>query len=100
MKRYAKAPNTIVHPAGQPSETPPPYSEELVDFDIERMLAQGGEILRREIRNLMSASAKGKLDAAGARDLVAYLKLLSELKAQQQAEFADMDEEELKKFSK
>ncbi len=66
------------------------------EFDVEALLNKGAEILRREITNLMRLSAKGKLEGGDARDLVAYIKLLSELKTEQQAALKNMTDEELK----
>lgn len=84
---------------------PPPAVEEAsadsqpVSFDIEHMLNTGGEILRREIRNLLAESSKGKLNAASARDLCAYIKLLSELKQTQLEELENLSDEDLKKLA-
>lgn len=97
MKRLIRSPNTIVPTASQPSDSP---SEELVDFDVEKLLAQGGAILSREIRNLMRSSSSGKLEPAEARDLVAYLKLLSEIKISQAKAYEDMSDEDLAKIAK
>jgi hypothetical protein len=90
MKRYAK-PTTELPP--KPAAAEP--NSELPEFDIEALLAKSGEILRREITNIMSQSSAGKLDAASSRDLVAYIKLLSELKAEKQAELANMSDDDL-----
>ena len=70
---------------------PPPE----VDFDVEKLLAKGGSILQREITNLLSESAKGKLAAASARDLVSYIKLLHELRKADADAAADMTDEQL-----
>lgn len=70
-------------------------SEMGTEFDVTKLLAHGGAILQREIRNLMAESSKGKLGAASARDLVAYIKLLSELEAKQAADLANMTDDEL-----
>ena len=57
--------------------------------DIEKLQDKALEILRREINNLFKDSSNGKLGAAGARDLVAYIKLLDELAVQQKAAAAE-----------
>lgn len=67
-------------------------------FDIEELLAKGGEILRREILNLLMESSRGKLSAASSRDLVAYVKLLSELKADALEQLDDLSDDELRKL--
>lgn len=68
-------------------------------FDVEELLNKGGELLRREIANLLGESSRGKLSAASARDLVAYIRLLSELKEAQAAELADLPDAELRRVS-
>lgn len=73
--------------------------EALEAFDVETLLAKCGELLRREITNLLMESSGGKLAPNSSRDLVQYVKLLSELKAEQLKELADMTEEELKELN-
>ena len=70
------------------------------DFDVNALLSKGGEILKREIRNLLRESANGKLSSGSARDLVNYLRLLSELKIEEEAAANELSEEELKKLVK
>ncbi len=70
------------------------------DFDINALLAKGGEILKREIRNLMRESANGKLSSGSSRDLVSYLKLLSELKIDEEGAAQNLSDEELQKIAK
>jgi len=64
-------------------------------LDIDSLLDKCAAILQREVSNLMMESSGKKLSAASARDLVAYIKLLSELKADQAAELANMSDEQL-----
>ncbi|GAC1503751.1 MAG: hypothetical protein NVS1B10_08910 [Candidatus Saccharimonadales bacterium] len=71
-----------------------------MEFDVTALLAQGGAILQRELRSLMSESSGGKLAPNSARDLVAYVKLLNELEKQQKAELAAMDDQELEEIAK
>lgn len=95
MRRIAK-PNTTIpttEPASIDSEVP-------ADFDVEKLLAQGGAILTREIKNLMIASSRGKLEPNEARDLVSYLKLLTELKAAEEATNENLTTEELEQIAK
>lgn len=66
-----------------------------VVFDVEALLDKGGEILRREIQNLMIESSGKKLSSASSRDLVAYLRLLSELQQDQKAKLENLTDEEL-----
>lgn len=69
------------------------------DLDVEALLQQGGEILKREIRNLMIESTGAKLSPASARDLVAYVKLLSELRTEQKDAASELTDEELTALS-
>lgn len=62
------------------------------------MLAKGAEILRREISNLMIESSGKKLSSASAKDLVNYLKLLSEIKLEQEKFLGSLTDEELEKL--
>jgi hypothetical protein len=64
-------------------------------FDVEEQLEKAQIVLTREVRNLLTASAAGKLSPPHARDLCAYVKLLSELKAAQTADLAGKTDEEL-----
>lgn len=90
MHRNPKADNTWV-----------PGAEEIAEnFDVDKLLAKGGEVLRREVQNLMRESAKGKLSAGSARDLVNYLSLLSKLKIEEEDSARNMSDDELKKLSK
>jgi hypothetical protein len=86
MHRNERAPNTWV-----------PGSEDISgDFDVEALLAKGGEVLKREFKNIMRESANGKLSPGSARDLVNYLRLLSELKIEESQAANALSEEELK----
>lgn len=69
--------------------------EPLHEFDVVAELEKVQLVLQREVRNLLTASAAGKLSPPHARDLVAYVKLLSELKAEQEAELASQKDEDL-----
>ncbi len=94
MRRFAAKPNQSSIPLSAPvAET------ELEPLDVDHLLERGGEILRREIANLMAESSSRKLSPTSARDLVAYVKLLSELRTEQKREIANMSEEELKKLA-
>lgn len=64
-------------------------------FDVEALMDKGGEILRREIQNLMIESTGKKLSSASSRDLVAYLRLLSELQKDQKETLTKLTDEEL-----
>lgn len=83
----------------RPTSNEAPEPAEPVAFDIEELLSKGGEILRREILNLLMESSRGKLSAPSSRDLVAYIKLLSELKADALAAFVDMSDEQLRQLA-
>lgn len=68
-------------------------------LDIENLLDKCAVVLQREISNLMMESSGKKLGPASARDLVAYIKLLSELKANMKAELASLNDEALRKLA-
>lgn len=89
MKRFASKPPTQLAPPQAPADETP------AAFDVLSLLDKAGTILTREVRNLMAESSAGKLSPTSARDLVAYLKLLSELKSQQAEELAAMSDDQL-----
>lgn len=95
MKRIIPQTNNVA--PSSPAVAPPPDAAAGV-FDIDALLAKAGEIVRREIMNLMSESSGKKLSPASARDLVAYVKLLSEIKMERDKALSDMSDEELKKI--
>lgn len=73
----------------------PTTPDNVAPMDIDDLLSKGGEILKREIRHLLRESAGNKLSPGSARDLVAYVKLLSELKEGAQKELENLTDEEL-----
>lgn len=77
-----------------------PVEEVTPGFDADELLSKCGVILQREIRNLLIASTGRKLDRGESQDLVAYIKLLSEIKVEQQEEVSNFTNEELIKVSK
>ena len=62
-----------------------------LDFSLQSQLEKCAEILRRDLSYLMTEASKGKLSAPSARDLVAYIKLLNDLK--------DLEKDDLNKLS-
>ncbi len=93
MKRYPK-PNTEIKETGAIME------ETSGAFDVQNELEMCEEILRREVRNLMSESSRGKLSEKSARDLSSYIKLLSEMRDEQREKLKDLTKEELEKLAK
>ena len=73
-----------------------PEEAPVANFDVVSLLDKAGLILQREVTNLAIASASGKLLPAHARDLVAYVKLLHDLKREQEDTAASLTDEELK----
>lgn len=69
-------------------------------FDVAKELELCEEILRREVRNLMSESCKSKLSEKSARDLTSYIKLLSEMRDEQREGLRKLSTEELEKLAK
>lgn len=94
MSKFIVNKHRPLAPATEPVEGPSS------PLEIEAELDRCGEILKREIKNLMSLSSRGKLDAGASRDLVAYIKLLHDLKLDQQDRVSGMTDEELLKLTK
>lgn len=88
MKFIAKANPSV-------GATPKVQSQILEPQDVTQLLAKGSLVLSREIANLLSESASGKLSKGSATDLVAYLRLLNELKKEEQDKLSNMTDEEL-----
>lgn len=73
-----------------------PLPESQSEFDIEDLLAKTAEVLRREVKNLMLESSRGKLSAGSARDLVVYVELLKKLKLEEEEAARLLTDEQLK----
>lgn len=93
MRRYQK-PNTEIEQAGESTEA------DSSPFDVEKELELCEEILRREVRNLMSESARGKLSDKSSSSLRDYIKLLAEMKDEQKEKLKNMSADELQKLVK
>jgi hypothetical protein len=65
------------------------------DQDVDTLLTKAYLVLQREIQNLVMASARGKLQAAESKDLVAYIKLLNDIKLDGEALLNSMPVEQL-----
>jgi len=81
------------------SSTKPPEIDPK-DVSVDRLIDDGLYILHREIKNLLYASSKGKLDANNARDLRDHLKLLFELKARENDSLKGLTDEQLEAKAK
>lgn len=93
MAKYvAKAPPTEYVSSSKPVEQ---HSELAADFDIDKLLDKGLLILQRDMQNIMAQGVHSKLDGAASRDLVSYIKLLNELKAEKAKDLANMTDEQL-----
>ncbi len=69
-------------------------------MELDKLIEKTYEALRRDVNHILAASAGSKLDAASARDLVNYYKLLSDIKRQQEKDdsgLAKLSDEELEK---
>jgi len=98
MKRYINQNGKINRSPQIPlSSSSEPVEAVSSDLDVVDLLKKSSEILNREIRNLMTESSRGKLNAASARDLVRYIKLLNELKQDLANSLSEMTDEELLK---
>lgn len=69
-------------------------------YDVQDLLDKCGEILRREVTNLLMESSRGKLGEKSARDLAAYIKLLSDLKEEETAKLTELTDEQLQSIIK
>lgn len=72
----------------------------ITDTSVDALLDGGLLALSREMKNLLIASAKGKLDSASARDLRDSIKLLFELKERESKNAGQLDDEQLKEQAK
>lgn len=77
-----------------PAPLPEPETP-LSDISVDRLLDTGLVILMREMKNLMSLSSNGKLEANDARDLRDTVKLLFELKEREAKSLSSLSDEEL-----
>lgn len=93
MKHYSK-PTTIVKTL---DDTPQVTDDQpLSEVSVDRLIDNGLTALQREIKNLLALSARGKLDAASARDLRDTVKLLFELKDRESELLKGKTDDELK----
>lgn len=101
MKRYpisqpAITPQSTLQSPASLSSSP---GQSPAAFDVQALLDKANIILSREIQNMLIASSGGKLDSAASKDLVQYVKLLSELKAEQAKALSNLTPEELEALS-
>lgn len=82
-----EGPATILPPEPAPS-----------DIDIADLLSKTLEILRREVKHLLMESSAEKLHPNSARDLVNYVKLLSELHSEEKDLLDTLTDDELKEI--
>lgn len=78
--------------AQETADSTPPVS----DISVARLMDDCLLALYREVRNLLTLSAKGKLDPNNARDLRDHLKLLFELKDRENESLKGLTDEQLK----
>lgn len=94
MKRIVKPNQNTDLSSLEPPKVPDVF---ITDISVDGLLGDGLQALRREVKNLLMLSAKGKLDAASARDLRDTVKLLFELKDREKDILESMSEEALQK---
>jgi hypothetical protein len=88
----------IVHSKPAVDNTPAEVSVPdpvISDISVDGLIGDGLLALYREIKNIMIMSAKGKLDAAYARDLRDHLKLLFEIKDREADFLSKLTDEQL-----
>lgn len=66
------------------------------EFTLDSLLVKATRVLRSDLQAITLEAGKGKLGPASARDLVAYVRLLSELKAGQEEDLSKLTDEQLK----
>ena len=66
------------------------------DISVQRLIDDSLLALSREVRNLLTLSSRGKLEASDARDLRDHLKLLFELKDRENESLRGVTDEQLK----
>jgi len=71
--------------------------------DLSKLLKKASDAVKRDINHIYTEVSTRKLSATSSRDLVAYVKLLSDIskvQKQQKEELAAVPDEELKKLAK
>lgn len=74
----------------------PPEPPVIGDISVQRLIDDSLLALSREVRNLLTLSAKGKLTPNDARDLRDHLKLLFELKDRESDFLKGLTDDQLK----
>lgn len=92
MKHLAK-PNTVL-PGDK--DAPADLLPSASDISVQRLIDDSLLALSREVRNLLTLSSRGKLEASDARDLRDSVKLLFELKDREHESLRKLTDEELK----
>lgn len=80
----------IIQQTNKPEVPDTPVS----DISIDGLIDNGLLALYREMKNLLMASSKGKLDSASSRDLRDIIKLLFELKDRENQILSGLSDEE------
>lgn len=78
---------------------PLPEAQFVSDVSVQRLIEDSLVSLQRETKNILTLSARGKLDAATARDLRDNLKLLFELKAREDDFLKGLSDEDLENLA-
>jgi len=94
--KYVPKPNQ----SALPPKPPATLNEYVSDISVTRLIDDGLLAIHREMKNLLMLSAKGKLDAAQARDLRDTVKLLFELQARENDSLRGLTDEQLKEQAK
>jgi hypothetical protein len=81
----------------QSTEIKPKIEDPIIsDISVARLIDDGLLALYREIKNLLTLSARGKLEPNDARDLRDHLKMLFELKDRENESLRGLTDEQLK----
>lgn len=91
MSKFVVKPNQSSLPPAVPTSVEMSQS----DISIARLIDDGLEALRREVKNLLILSSRGKLEPSDARDLRDSIKLLFELKDREGESLRGLTDEDL-----
>lgn len=95
MKRYPTKPPIVMNWPDEKVVIPDPVISEI---SVDSLINDGLLALYREIKQLLSLSSKGKLDAPSARDLRDHVKLLFEIKDRESDMLKSLTPEQLQEL--
>ncbi len=88
----------IVHPPSFAKTEKGPEAPVISDISVDSLISDALLALYREIKNLLMASARGKLEAADAKDLRDHTKMLFEIKDRENRDLSSLSQEDVEKL--